>query len=182
MGCQGSEAKDWTGCGRGQFVVEGLRGSTYRLTTALPLGLSLLCSNIGTVVVLSMIPVRTRTHGRVGDVSGSMAVQVGVVGVEVVMVLVLRRIRLIDGHLVGHAFPRPGLRDDAAVRQTPQRLKTENLLRERGGTSRRRRAQIVKSGASVRPLGFCLAGVAGARGQRYGAGWGSTGGSCGRQR
>lgn len=125
--------------------------------------------------MLVMVPVRTRTDGRVGDVSGSMTVQIGVVGVEVVMVLVLRRIRLIDGHLVGHAFPRPGLRDDAAVRQTPQRLKMEKLLRERGGTSRRRRAQIVKSGVSVRPLGFCFAGVAGARGQRYGVGWGSTG-------
>lgn len=132
------------------------------LAATLPLGLlSLLGSGIGGVVDVVMVPVRARSNGRVSDVPGSMTVQVGV---EVVVVLVLRRIRLIDGHLVGHAFPRPGLRDDAAVRQTPQRLKTEKLLRERGGTSRQRRAQSVESGASVRPLGFCFAGVAGARG------------------
>lgn len=79
-----------------------------------------------------MVPVRAGAGGRVGNVAGVVAVEVRVV-VEVVMevvvvvmivIVVLRRIRLIDGHLVGHTFPRPGLRDDAAVRQTPQRLKT----------------------------------------------------------
>lgn len=120
-----------------------LGGGIDRLSATLPLGLlSLLGSDIGGVVMLVMVPIWARTSGRVSNVSGSMSIQIGVVGVEVMMVLVLRRIRLIDGHLVSHAFPRPGLRDDAAVRQTPQRLKTEKLLRERGGTSRRRRAQL----------------------------------------
>lgn len=115
------------------------RGVNWFAAT-LPLRLlSLLGSGIGRGVGLVLVPIRARCSGRVGNVSGLVAVEVGV---EVVVVLVLRWIRLIDGHLVGHAFPRLGLRDDAAVWQTPQRLKTEKLLRRRGGTSRRRRAQM----------------------------------------
>lgn len=64
------------------------------LAATLPLGLlSLLGSGIGGVVDVVMVPVRARSNGRVSDVPGSMTVQVGV---EVVVVLVLRRIRLID--------------------------------------------------------------------------------------
>lgn len=51
--------------------------------------------------------------------------------VVVMVVIVLRRIRLTDGHLVCHAFPKLGLRDDCRrARQTPQNHKTGILLRE----------------------------------------------------
>lgn len=70
---------------------------TYRLAAALPLGLLGLLGSIGRGYPQVVVPVRARACGRVGLFS-TMTVE----AVEMVAILVVRRIRLIDGHLVCH--------------------------------------------------------------------------------
>lgn len=121
-----------------------LGGGIDRLATTLPLGLlSFLRGSIEVIQGKALIVLWARAKRGLGVIAGSMTIEavevvmmVVVMVVTVVVIVVLRRIRLIDGHLVCHAFPRPGFRDDCRrARQTPQNDKTEILLRERGGTS-----------------------------------------------
>ena len=97
---------------------------TYRLAAALPLGLLSLLGSIGRGYPRVVVPVRARACGRVGLFS-TMTVE----AVEMVAILVMRRIRLIDGHLVCHTQAGASRRF-AARRQTPQRRKTGILLRD----------------------------------------------------
>jgi len=98
--------------------------SIDRLAAALPLGLLSLLGSIGRGYPRVVVPVRARACGRVGLFS-TMTVE----AVEMVAILVVRRIRLIDGHLVCHTQAGASRRF-AARRQTPQRRKTGILLRD----------------------------------------------------